>query len=769
MTDLRQSSDRHRRALSNRELRLTSLHTTTTSRRVVGPVPVDSLAWRGRALGACALFSVVFLGLAVRAVLLAVGPQDKLDRRLAQQGESRIDVAPERGAILDRLGRPLAISVELGSVFADPSQIRRHAVDEAAALVKAGTLAADQQEAFLSAAIQGAADLLAPILGKPSHEIRPALAKADSEFSWLGRQLPMDTVRAVQALKVPGIHVVPESHREYPSGVLGAPLLGFVNIDGEGLEGLEGRWNRELLGEEYSYRLERDGRRRATNYEAVLSRHATEGNTLVLTIDHAIQHRAESALAGAIERHQAAGGWVLVLDARDGAVLAMASNPTFDPSAWQDSEPIRWRNRAVTDVYEPGSTMKSFVIAEVLDKGLTTEEEIVDCEGGNYRIGGRVIHDAHGHGLLSVADVLKVSSNIGTAKLGDRLGAQGLEDLYRRFGFGRVTGIDVAGEERGILHAASTWSRVGFANHAFGQGMAVTGLQLAAAYAALVNGGVAVVPHVVAELRSPSGAVLEQFVAPPPTRVLGEATSIRMRELMARVLEPGGTGPRAAMAEYRAGGKTGTAQKVRAGRYAPGLYVSSFIGFAPAEDPRIVTLAVLDEPKKGHYGGTVAGPIFKEVSLEAMRILGVQPSPPRTPEPLPPGTPVVMPEEPADIAPRLLADDLGLLGGENADLDPAARWIAELDEQPLGEDAVTPPIIAEIQPVAGGWLVPDVSGLNPRDALRALKGADIVIDLIGSGLVHGQSPAPGERIRRGERVALQLALAPQPAMRTAAP
>lgn len=736
MTDLRipssrVSSDRQRRVVSERTQRL-QLATTTSARRVDGPVPVHSLEWRSRAMVACVLFSVGFLVLAARAVHLCVGPDERLDRRLRVQGESKVDVAPQRGAIVDRLGRPLAISVELGSVFTDPTRVP-----------------ADQ--------IQASADLLAPLLGRASHEIRTALEKPSSRFQWLGRQLPMDTVEAIADLKLDGIYVLPENHREYPNTELAAPLLGFVNIDGVGLEGLEGRWNRELVGAAQRYQVERDGKRRPTRYADVLSRRPTEGNTLVLTVDHAIQHRAERSLAQAIERHEAEGGWVLVLDVNTGAVLAMASNPTFDPSAWKGSDPKRWRNRAVTDVYEPGSTMKSFVIAEVLDQERADVDEIIDCEGGNYRIGGRVIHDAHGHGLLSVADVLKVSSNIGTAKLADRIGPQALEDLYRRFGFGKTTGIDVAGEERGILHPASTWSRVGFANQSFGQGLAVTGLQLAAAYAALVNGGVIVKPHVVAELRDPRGRILQAYEPPPETRVLKHETSVLMRELMARVLEPGGTGPRAAMAEYRAGGKTGTAQKVKGGRYAPGLYVSSFIGFAPAEAPRVVTLAVLDEPKKGHYGGTVAGPIFKEVSLEAMRVLGVAPSPPPPTAPLPPGTPEVMPEEPGDIEPVAEMDELGLLTADSGPDEATSHWISELGS-PDGGALLEAPVLAEIRPVAGGWLVPDLLGLSARDALRALGGAEVEVELVGSGLVSSQEPAPGARVQRGARVALQLAM-----------
>jgi cell division protein FtsI (penicillin-binding protein 3) len=590
--------------------------------------------------------------------------------------------------------------------------------------------------------------------------LRDVLGRSDTRFQWLARQVPVELGRQVQALDLPGIRVLPEAHRTYPQGRLASQILGFTNIDGTGLEGLESRWDDKLLGDAFRYSVERDGRRRPTNYDAVLSRRSTEGATLVLTLDQTVQHRAESALAAAIERHAAAGGWAVALDADTGAVLAMASNPGFDPTHWKGSDPKQWRNRAATDVYEPGSTMKALVFAEVLDRGLAKVDEQIYCERGNYRVGGRVVHDAHPHDWLSVADVLKVSSNIGTAKLADRIGPELLEASYREFGMGARTGIDLAGEEVGILRSHRTWGRIGFANHAFGQGMAVTGVQLAAAYCTLVNGGHRVHPHVVKELRGPDGAIVERWAAPERVQVISPETSQTMRELLGRVVEPGGTGPRAALAEYRVGGKTGTAQKVKGGVYAAGLYVSSFIGFAPVEDPRVVTLVVLDEPKMGHYGGTVAGPAFGEITLTAMRSLGVPPSPAPTPPPAPEGTPAVMPEEPGDVDPATLPAPSLLAEEGPAPLAPL--WIADLADPSRSNAASKQGPPRTLLAVAGGWIVPDLSGLNVRDALAVLSGADVHLDVLGSGRVEQQAPVPGSRIQRGERLSLTLAPTPIP-------
>jgi cell division protein FtsI (penicillin-binding protein 3) len=634
------------------------------------------------------IFAMGWLLLFGRSAWLAVGPDDRLAARTAGQHERIITVAPQRGSIVDRMGRPLAISVELGSIYADPAL-----VEDA----------------------DSAAELLAPLLDRDLADLQERLGRDGSRFVWLGRQLPPTVTDRIAALDIPGVRVTPESHREYPSGPVAGPILGFVNIEGVGLEGLEARHDSTLMGDKFQYRVLRDGHSRATNHAGVLARRGTEGRTLVLTLDHSIQHRAEAALESAIDRHEAEAGWIVTLDAKSGAILALAAYPDYDPNQYRKVSADRRRNRGISEVFEPGSTMKPFVFAEVLERGLASEDEELYLEKGRYKVGRRTIRDAHAHDRLSVADILKLSSNIGTAKLAERIGPKGLEEVYRRFGFGAKTGIDLSGEERGLLSPSENWSRIGFANRAFGQGVGVTGVQLTAAFAALVNGGVAVRPHIVAEIRDSAGGV-EDLRPPLGERVISEETSATMRRLLARVLEDGGTGVRARPLEYIAGGKTGTAQKVVDGRYAQNVYVSSFIGFAPVRDPRVVTLVVLDEPKNEHYGGTVAGPAFAEVTTHALRVLGVAP-------------------DQTAVAPLLLSPDL------EAELaERSGRELPRLTPTPEGD----------------AWSLPDLTGWSARDVVQVLLPAGARVEIEGSGLVRDQSPAPGARVTEGDVITLAL-------------
>lgn len=655
-------------------------------RRVDAVVTPDAIAFRSRASAVLLVFALVWTAVLGRTVWISLGFDQRLTKRLESQHERVITVAPQRGSILDRLGRPLAVSVELGSVYADPSMVE----DPVAA-----------------------AELLAPLLGVDQALLESRMSRK-GRFVWLARQVPTRISDAVTALGIDGVALVPESHREYPSGSLAAQVLGFVGIDGNGLEGLEARYDKFLMGDSFRYRVLRDGRRRAMNWDAVLARRSTEGNTLVLTVDHSIQHRAEMALDAAVERHAARAGFVMVMDANTGAVLAAASQPRFDPNAFRGTEPEAFKNLALSMNFEPGSTMKPFVVAEVLEAGLVTKDTTVYCEKGAYRIGRNVVHDTHPEEWLSVEDVVKVSSNIGTVKLAEELGPAKLEEVLRRFGFGGKTGIDLYGEEAGILHPSAGWARITFATHAFGQGVAVTGVQMTAGFASLINGGHEVQPHVLAEVRDIHGEVVaDHRPTGPRERLISQETSDTLRPMLARVLEKDGTGWRAVMGEYTAGGKTGTAQKVKDGRYAKGAYVSSFIGFAPVEDPRIVTFVALDEPTNKYYGGTVAGPVFSEVTAHALRALGVAP------------------------------DKLG---------EPPV--LADLDED--DEDSVAdalPELVAD----GTGWLIPDLTGLSARDAVLVLGPAGAAVQLEGTGLVSEQTPQPGAWIAVGDAVAIALA------------
>ncbi|MCP4870636.1 MAG: transpeptidase family protein [Proteobacteria bacterium] len=675
-------------------------------RRVDGTQAPDGLAMRARASAVLLLFFLGFAAIVGRAGWLAVGPDPRLTDRLAGQHERVVTVAPQRGSIVDRLGRPLAVSVELDSVFADPSMVEDS---------------------------DAAAELLAPLLDREQEDLRARLAREGTRFVWLARQVPTHVADQVDALDIPGVRITQEAHREYPAGPLAGSMLGFVGTDGQGLEGLEARFDTSLMGEVVEYRMLRDGRRRPVNADAVLSRRSTEGHTLVTTLDHSIQHRAELSLSEAMTKYKAIGGQVIALDVQTGAILAMASAPGFDPNHFRGVDPASFRSQGLSVVYEPGSTMKPFVIAEVLDQKLATRDEEIYCEKGAYRIGRRTVHDAHPHATLTVDGVLQVSSNIGLTKLGERLGPKALEEMFRRYGFGAKTGVELR-EEKGILHPSSSWSRIGFATHTFGQGMAITGLQLASGFAALVNGGVAVQPHLVTEVRDTDGLIVEDRRPPMGERMISEATSVDMRAMLGLVVEDGGTGIRARLDEYTSGGKTGTAQKVKDGRYAPGIYVSSFIGFAPRDNPRVVVLAVLDEPKGKHYGGTVAGPIVKEVLTHAMRELGV------------------VPDRENEKVPDVIAEVEAAQATLREEAAARAAEAAEEDEAEVATDDGTLPVLAD----AGPWAMPDLTGRPLREAVAVLGPAGVDLQLDGAGLVVNQTPAVGEPLASAQTVTLGL-------------
>jgi cell division protein FtsI (penicillin-binding protein 3) len=403
------------------------------------------------------------------------------------------------------------------------------------------------------------------------------------------------------------------------------------------------------------------------------------------------------------------------MEADTGAILAMASLPSYDPNHFRGVEASHFRHRALGEVFEPGSTMKPFVVAEVLELGLATSDETLFCENGVYHLGRNAVHDHDPYGYLTVEEVLVVSSNIGLTKLGERLGPAKLEAMYRRYGFGSRTDIELR-DEIGILRPSSAWSRIGFATHTFGQGMAVTAIQEVTAFAALVNGGMQVRPHLVREIRDLDGETVplardgEEL-----KRLLSESTSAEIRRIMGGVLEKGGTAPIARLAEYSAGGKTGTAQKVKDGRYAKGLYVSSFIGFAPRDDPKVVTLVVLDEPTRKWYGGTVAGPVFREVTTHALRELGIAPD---------------------------LKTKQGLV--KSKPRESAQRF--SYDESPL-------PILTAADQ---GWTMPDLGGRPLRDVMKIFGPSGVGLEMEGFGLVIKQEPRPGRLLMPQDTVRIAL-------------
>ena len=546
------------------------------------------------AVGFCGLLLVV----AARAVQVQVLWGPKLAALAKGQYETSVTTSARRGTIRDANGNPLAVSLELTSVAAHPRQI--HDPGQVARRV-------------------------APLL-KLRPETLARLLAADRSFVWVKRQADPEAVRAVKALDLEGISFHHEYRRFYPNKTLAAQVLGFCNIDGKGMEGVEHYYERYLNADAASRRALRDalGRHYAADDEAA---RLPVGNDVVLTIDTTIQHLAETALEQAVTTHEARSGMALVMDPATGAILAMAHYPFFNPNNYTRATPQMWRNRIVADSFEPGSTMKIFTAAAALDRGGYAPQSIFFCENGAYRIGGHTIHDTKPHGWLTLQDVVMCSSNIGAVKIGQGLGHQVLYQTLADFGFGQPLGIDFPGETGGRLLHHSRWTQVDAGAIAFGQGVSVSALQLAAATAAIANDGVLMQPYLVKEIRDPSGRLVQGVVPRPLRRVLSARCAGQLRSILGTVVHDGGTGTHAALSGYTAGGKTGTAQKVDpAGGYAKNCYIGSFVGFAPLENPRLVVLVSIDEPRRAHYGGVVAAPAFREIAQKSLDYLNVPPA-----------------------------------------------------------------------------------------------------------------------------------------------
>lgn len=689
--------------------------------------------WRIRSL--YGLFGVGFLLLAVRAANLMVMTPEILEERVQRQHQTVVELSPQRGMLFDRNGRVLAVSVDATSVVADPREVQAvDGRDDPAA----------REEA--AANVREAARQLAPLLEVKESELREKLGRKN-RFAWLGRQISDEAAAKIDALNLRGVFLRTEKRRAYPNRELAASILGFVNIEGRGLEGLERAWDDMLSGSSHRYVRMRDGRNRDVTSEAVVLRQSRGGGHLVLTLDLALQAAAESALRTGIIRTKAKGGFVLVLDPATGEILADAQQPGFNPNVFSRYDASVYKARVVTDVFEPGSTMKPFVVAAALEEGLIRPGEVFDCEGGRYKIGRHTIHDTHEYHALTVREIVKYSSNIGTAKIAERLGREKLHGWLKRFGFGESTRSGLPGEVNGLLRSPKNWSRVALATHAFGQGMSVTGMQLATALGALANGGRLMKPWLISEVVDEFGNVTERGAPTELHPAVREDVARTVASMMVDVTDAEGTAPLAGIPGYKVAGKTGTAQKVdpRTRRYGKGMYVSSFAGFLPADDPQLVIVASLDEPQgRWYYGGLVAAPIFRDVAMASIAYLGIPP----TEEPKP---------WPGEI--RALAQAVGVglpdwqMGVQEEADDLVA--LAPLLTEPAFEPAVTE---EGADPL--GWVVPDFTGQPMREVLKALQGTDLDVVISGSGRAAAQVPLPGKVLSPGE--ALKLVFTPDP-------
>jgi cell division protein FtsI (penicillin-binding protein 3) len=636
-----------------------------------------------------------------RAVYLQVFQQDKL-RGLAQdQYVRQIEIPARRGDIFDRRGTPLAQSVEVDSIWVDPSllpDVRKGA----RALAKALKLP-----------------------GEDAEELQARLQRA-KRFAWVKRQAKPQEVEAVKALGLPGVGFTKEPKRFYPQRELAAQVVGVVGTDGRGLEGLELAFDDELSGQNSRLSGFRDAKGRKLLVQGALDPMEREGASVSLTLDRHLQYVAEKALARAVEESKAVAGMVVVLDPKTGELLALASNPRFNPNTPESLQRQTLRNRAALDTFEPGSTTKSFVVAAALEEKAIKADDVFFCENGAWAIGRHTINDTHSYAWLAPKAILQVSSNICMAKIGQQLGRERLVRYYQAFGFTERTGLGLPGEGRGVIPFPK--AEVALATQSFGQGLTATAVQIAAGYGALANDGILMRPYLVSKVVDPDGVVLLENRPTEVRRVVSSKVARQVVSMLESVVAKEGTAPRAAMEEYRVAGKTGTAEKADpVARGYSDKRIASFVGMVPAENPRAVILVVVDEPKTDVYGGLVAAPAFKEIATAAMAHLAVPPS-------------------------RTVAPEVAV-----APVVPPVAVKTSPNPKPPAER----PVVAE-QAVegAGTVRVPDVQGQAGREAVVKLLAAALEPQLSGSGRVVSQTPAAGALVEKGARVTLELATRP---------
>jgi cell division protein FtsI (penicillin-binding protein 3) len=556
---------------------------------------------RRRLLALLILSVLAFSAISGRLIILQVFDAGSLDQAAARQRLTVIDLPATRGRIFDRNLDDLAISIPARAVWADPRLVK------------------DKRRA---------AARLARALGVPKAAIAGRLASR-GRFVYLARRIPEARGDRIRAMDLPGVFVEVDVARRYPSGPVASQVLGFVDVEGHGQAGIEQQYDGLLRGHPGKIQLERDPKGRAIPQGRRSLEPAEPGTDLVLTIDQQLQYVTEQALAVAVRDHKARAGSVVVMSPRTGEILAMANVPTFDPNQVGRSRPEARKNRAVEDVFEPGSTNKTITAAAALQHGVVTSRTETIVPDSLPLCPEKTFHDSHSHApeLMTFADIVAKSSNVGTIMTARELGRDRLYQAQVDFGYGRRSGVDLPGESPGILRPPSSWYCTDLGTNAIGQGVAVTVLQMASVYATVANNGVLRPPTLLRGMVDAHGRV-ERAERKPGRRVLSARTARTLSRILEGVVEDGGTGTEAALDEWRVAGKTGTARKpdTEHGGYLPGAYVGSFIGFAPADRPAVVVAVVIDQPTRGYYGGSVAAPVFREVTAAALRRLGVVPT-----------------------------------------------------------------------------------------------------------------------------------------------
>ena len=559
---------------------------------------MDNKYFKLRILLVGILFCAALAAIAAKAVHLQIYQSHWLSQIASDQYEKSLTTAGKRGIIYDRNRREMAVSIEVTSVAAYPGRI---------------------------ADIQATAEALAGKLNLSARKIQQKLA-LDKKFVWIKRQTTAKETRTVKDLKLPGIEFVQEYNRYYPNTTLAAQALGFTGLDGKGLEGLEFYYNRQLKGLRNTSKVFIDARGNGFSRAEDKQLADTSGHNLVLTIDGNIQYITESALLEAVDQYMADSAMAIVMQPQTGAVLAIAHYPTINPNSYLKFDRSLWRNRTVTDPFEPGSTMKIFSAAAALEYGNIKHNDLFFCENGSYKIGKNVVHDIGKHGWLSLQQIIKFSSNIGAVKISEKVGSKNLYHTLQTFGFGTKTGIDCPGETTGSLFHYSSWSNMDIGAISFGHGIAVSAVQLITAVSAIANDGILMKPYIVKEISDQMGNPVNSVKPAKVRRVISSRTARILQNILKTVISEDGTGINAALDRYSVCGKTGTARKIdEEGRYSNKKHIASFVGFTPSENPAIAILVVIDEPKGNHYGGVVAAPVFKKIAQQTLNYLNVPP------------------------------------------------------------------------------------------------------------------------------------------------
>jgi cell division protein FtsI (penicillin-binding protein 3) len=666
---------------------------------------MEQRSLRLRWLVVCVLAVVWMVAVLGRLSYLQLFRYSEYFARAQRQQQRTFEISPKRGPIYDRKGRELAVSLPMDSVFADPSDV------------------SDPEMV---------ARLLSRVLDLPAEDLETRIREARTPVR-LGRKLAPETVERIEAMNLRGIFFQKENRRVYPQREIASHVVGFVDGDEKGAGGVEHSLDKLIRGRPGRMMVMADGRRHW--YDRNESA-ANPGAGVVLTIDETIQYIAEKELAQAIETTQAKNGTVVVQDPNSGELLAVANWPTFDPNnAGSYSAEVRM-DRAVTAAYEPGSTFKLITLAGALENGITNPSEMIDCQMGSILVAGRLIHDHKPFGVLSVRDILAQSSDVGTIKLALRLGGPKFYHVIRDFDIGELTGIELPGENRGLMRPIENWSANSIGSLAMGQEVSVTPVQIISAVSAIANGGLLYRPRIVHEIRGNAPDSLREH--PEPTQATDPKTAATLREMMENVILDG-TGKRAKLDGYTAAGKSGTAQKIDkdTNRYSKNEYIASFVGFAPVNEPRLTILVALDSPIGEHFGGDVGGPVFKRIAEQVLAYLDIEHD-----IPLPANTHTA----------KNLRQPLKAPAASPSDQAAKVRFDALAKKNQQKTDSATTVAFGEDDAV----VVPNLAGTTVRSVIEQCSELGLEPVVLGNGVALEQSPDAGTQVARGSRITVRF-------------